>query len=408
MQGLTTSKETHLVVLEQYENYSKVKYKYEIKNLTQATNAPFIKMENFPIPESHWAITKISLSNLNLNSNYQLNVFKNDKLYDQRQFKALDLSKQNAKIAVASCMDDSFIKRQKPMWQSLVGKNPDYIFLIGDNSYSDKHFFQKGPAKPQTLWSRNIETRMNIELFKINPLVPILATWDDHDYGANNGGKDYKYKKESKEIFKHFFSQPDVKGVSENGPGVSLNFKAFGQNFVFIDNRYFRVTDAKKPFEQTHWGLQQEKWVLSKLDSAKELTWLIQGDQFFGAYHTFESYEGLSPYSFKSLLAKIDKKSSPVFFVSGDRHLTEIMKITKPDLSYDTFELTSSGIHAFVFPDAWAKNKNPRQLVGASGVFNYSLLDILPKKSNNIFSLDVRSYGENNKTLYNKIIEIKK
>ena len=38
--------------------------------------------------------------------------------------------------------------------------------------------------------------------------VPILATWDDHDFGWNDAGRHYPFKKEAKEIFLDFFDEP--------------------------------------------------------------------------------------------------------------------------------------------------------------------------------------------------------
>ena len=33
----------------------------------------------------------------------------------------------------------------------------------------------------------------------------MLATWDDHDYGINDGGNTYKMRKESQKVFVDFF-----------------------------------------------------------------------------------------------------------------------------------------------------------------------------------------------------------
>ena len=34
--------------------------------------------------------------------------------------------------------------------------------------------------------------------------VEIFTIWDDHDYGMNDGGGDYKYKVESQKLFNDF------------------------------------------------------------------------------------------------------------------------------------------------------------------------------------------------------------
>ena len=43
---------------------------------------------------------------------------------------------------------------------------------------------------------------------KLREACPILATWDDHDFGANDAGSDYPKKDESQKIFLDFFGDP--------------------------------------------------------------------------------------------------------------------------------------------------------------------------------------------------------
>ena len=50
----------------------------------------------------------------------------------------------------------------------------------------------------------------------------------------------------------------------------------------------------------THWGYQQEKWLTRELSRNNKPAWLIQGDQFFGAYHRFESYEKRPPHQLQA------------------------------------------------------------------------------------------------------------
>jgi hypothetical protein len=166
-----------------------------------------------------------------------------------------------------------------------------------------------------------------------------------------------------------------------------------GQRFLLIDNRYFRSVDKILPEIQknneaqvlpvkavgqdyeTHFGKEGEDFLFKYLNSDKTPTWLVSGDQFFGAYHTFESYEGNHPDSFRNFLKQLKKAKSKVVFVSGDRHLSELMEIGKEEIGYSTFEVTSSPIHARNNPVAWAHDRNPMQLAGATGMFYFSLIE---------------------------------
>lgn len=52
---------------------------------------------------------------------------------------------------------------------------------------------------------------------KLKTTCPILAIWDDHDYGINDGGADYPGKRESQQVFLDFFGAPpeDVRRTRE-------------------------------------------------------------------------------------------------------------------------------------------------------------------------------------------------
>ena len=156
----------------------------------------------------------------------------------------------------------------------------------------------------------------------------------------------------------------------------------------------------------------QEDWAALLLEKLQGPAWLISGDQWFGAYQPFESYEGNHPESFARFLSKLratlvkNRKGRPsLVFASGDRHLSEIMKV-KPFPGQDTFEITSSAIHAKTYPDAWREFPNRRQLVGASGVLNYSLVDSRVEKDGTL-SLDVFAYGPESKVLYERALKVK-
>ena len=38
--------------------------------------------------------------------------------------------------------------------------------------------------------------------------IPIVGTWDDHDFGENDGDKTYEHRRESQALFLDFFNVP--------------------------------------------------------------------------------------------------------------------------------------------------------------------------------------------------------
>ena len=351
---------------------------------------------------SPWLVQRVSFNDLTPNTTYLLRVWQHNKLLDERRLSTLNPQQSKLRIAVASCMDDH--TPQGDIWQQMLALRPDVIFLIGDNVYADRHI--KGikygikswqvMASPDDLWHRHVETRKHIELFHSEELVPVVATWDDHDYGVNNGGRDYPYKQESLGVFNAFFASESSKHYQRAGLGTAAFFTIYGFNFFLLDNRSFRVID-KKSHEQYHYGDEQLQWLWNNLADKKHAL-LVGGDQFFGGYHRFESFEGNHRAAFARFLAKLKTLPTRVAFVSGDRHITEIMRIPAELLGYQTYEFTSSPIHAKLYPGDWDKIPNPRQIKSYDLRHNFMLLEL--KHLANGLRLQAASYTNGGELLF--------
>jgi alkaline phosphatase D len=355
------------------------------------------------IPGGWGKLTQVRYEGLVSGVKYQLLVVgAAGELLDGRELQTLDISKKQVSFAVASCMENTH-PLQKQMWKELLGHEPEMIFLIGDNAYSDTEVAKSTPAPPELVWKRYFETRRDLYLFKARRLVPLFAVWDDHDYGQNDGDRTYPYRAESRKIFQAFFGSADYPGVFDRGPGVASRLNAFGQRFFFLDNRTFR-SPAGDRGGQTHFGVDQESWLFTDLFTSTPV-WLISGDQFFGAYHKYESYEGRHPESFTRFIRRLKSQSSPVVFLSGDRHLAELMEIPADVLGYRTYEITSSSIHSETYPNPWAQSPNPRQLEGVAGVNNYAFIE---SEANGPLRFSVKVFGPDNRRLFSRNLELRK
>ena len=67
---------------------------------------------------------------------------------------------------------------------------------MGDNVYGD--------VKDNTKNLKSAYNTAKVNLAQFNK-HNILAIWDDHDYGINDGGSDFVHKQESKELFLNFW-----------------------------------------------------------------------------------------------------------------------------------------------------------------------------------------------------------
>jgi hypothetical protein len=336
-------------------------------------------------------------------------VDQNARLWDRRKFKALDLKKKKARLALVSCLDDHFEEQQKVMWPALLEDKPDVILMIGDNVYADWSDGKRTPVSDAAqLWRRYSETRSRLDLFKADPLVPVFATWDDHDYGKNDSDRTWALKDAATSTFFAFFDQQRPAPGFERGPGVASWWRAFGVQIALLDDRSFRSPNGEDLPDQTHFGVDQELWLKEGLAAASVPVLLASGDQFFGGYHKFESFERNHNRNFKSQLARWRKVSAnPIVFLSGDRHLTEINKVPKEHLGYPTFEITSSGIHSKTFPDQYKSDPNPTMLVGKAGEYNYTVFEIVSATAKSL-ELDVKSFGLNKAVLYQQTLTVKR
>jgi alkaline phosphatase D len=364
MQGATNTTTTQIAVL--VDKSQNIQYSLLYDNGVILPQKQVRKSQTF----STKAIDQITFQSLKLNTQYTLQVVESStgKVLDMRELKALDTNKLNPHIAFISCMKDKYVDMQKQMWPLVAQEKPDLIFFTGDTSYTDREQnsdkSKPSPTEIERLWRRYGETRESLVFFYMKTLIPTIALWDDHDYGGNNSDGTLPYKADSKAVFDSYFAQDPMEGLIR-GPGVSSYFTAFGQNFFLLDGRYFRSPARIAEAQQTHFGKEQEEWFFSHIEKSTKPSWIISGDQFYGGYRNGDSFEGDHPEDMVRFINKLKLIPSPVVFVSGDIHYSEIMNIETSQLGYPTFELTSSGIHCSsnVF---WRANKNPRRMVATA------------------------------------------
>ena len=102
------------------------------------------------------------------------------------------------RIAFGSCAKQD---QPQPIWESVVATKPQLFLFIGDNIYGDTEDMAVLKQKWNLLGAQP-------GYQKLKQTCPVLATWDDHDYGANDAGAEYPKKRESQQLFQDFFNVP--------------------------------------------------------------------------------------------------------------------------------------------------------------------------------------------------------
>lgn len=337
----------------------------------------------------HANIARVYFDQLATSEYFDLVVSKNGQAIEKRKVLPFNNAGEKLKFVVASCLNQSFSEKET-MWQSIQSEKPEIIFLIGDNTYSPS---AGDGATPEELAQSYFESRMKLPVYFWKELIPIHATWDDNDYGQNDGGENYQYKKEATEIFKLFFAQTRPSDTVDFGPGISSRLHLRGMHFAFLDNRSFR----QKEKSANHFGIDQEAWLFNTLKTAELPTWIISGDQFFGGYHQFESYQGHHPDAFNLFKEQLQKTITPFILLSGDRHMSEVMQFPRSELGQLSFEITSSPLHSKMYPGQLSQFPNPWRVFGIDSEYNFLLIN--SELTNHSWEINLSFIGSNNKLL---------
>lgn len=338
LQGLTTQTTTQLSV----DVPRQLQTAYEL--LDVATNKRFspTKIRTVKKNSSKIRVDTVRFADLELGHKYKFTVKnkRNNVVLDERFLSTVDLEKKRARIALMSCMND-ILPAKNRTWPKAQAADLDYLFFLGDNVYGDLPFV----SNPEFLWWRYVMTRQNIPYYHWKNLKPVLAVWDDHDFGKDNSDGHYRHKKETLEIFKGFFAQMPEEDVFSEGPGNSSFFRAFDHNFAFLDARYFRGLPGELS-NRGFLGSEQLQWLNEEVAASEKPTWLMQGSPVFGRQAKGSSYQHSSPDEFEHYLAMLKSWNVPVSFASGDLHYSEVSEVDRRFLGMKAHEVVSSCMHS--------------------------------------------------------------
>ena len=242
-------------------------------------------------------------------------------------------------IGFGSCIDQDL---PQPIWSAIEAKNVDAFMFLGDNVYGD-HPSGKLDKLRKSYISQS--TKLPKWLYK----KKVVSIWDDHDYGINDGGGDFKNKRESQKLFLDFWQIP------ENDPrhkrdGLYFNelieIDGFKINLIVLDTRFFRskLSSNKSPYiptdniDTTILGDEQWTWFKQVLNHDSDLILVLSSIQILATEHVFEKWD-LFPHERLKMMKLLDSIETKILIISGDRHKGGLYK--KGSL----IELTSSSLN---------------------------------------------------------------
>ncbi len=255
-------------------------------------------------------------------------------------------------LGFGSCLHQD---RSMAILKTIEKKELDLFMFIGDNVYGD----QKDGELDKLIRTYK-QQRSNLEDFLKN--VKTEFVWDDHDFGLNDGGSNYRYKDKAKDLFLETWqilsNDPRRlrdglyfdKMIKKNGLKVHL---------IFLDNRSFKsewkLTDefnkeGKERYiedfnpEKSLLGKDQWKWLKDKLIVDSDIKIILSSLQILSLGHGWESWDKF-PLERQRLFNLIDESNfSNLFILSGDRHRGGFYQF-KTVGNTNIYEFTSSSLN---------------------------------------------------------------
>ena len=113
---------------------------------------------------------------------------------------------RHSRILFGSCSSQF---REQPLWPAILARNGSAWIWGGDAVYSDSKIRGEQIAATPEILSESYQTQLEQPGYRqlMEQNIPILGVWDDHDYGLNNGDRDYPYRKESAALFVDFLEK---------------------------------------------------------------------------------------------------------------------------------------------------------------------------------------------------------
>lgn len=306
----------------------------------------------------------------------------------------LDDSSLVSRVLVASCIDE---EQKLDLLDIMAADKADLTLLIGDNVYGDYDSTKRYISNDIDL----VELRESYaelgtsDSFKaLRASRPMLATWDDHDYGANDASRDFPFKEFAQRIFENFYGQ---EAASPEGVYSSIIAGPEGQRLqvILTDTRYFRSELAYSPDtkvkgqeryiptddeSQAMLGDAQWTWLEEELQKPAELRLLISSIQVVPDVHGWEAWATMPKERSRlyGLLTKTQAKNT--ILVSGDRHAAYLYKKDVEGLG-SIHEMTTSSINSIYAKTPIPDEYDANQIGDGYAFANYGSIDVDWEKS---------------------------
>ena len=241
-----------------------------------------------------------------------------------------------SKIAFGSCARQD---REQPIWRSVAAANPELWIWLGDNIYGDT-------SDANVLEAKYAQAKAIPGYAALCETTRIIGTWDDHDFGVNDGGKEFAGKIGSQKAMLDFFDTPE-ESPRRKQEGVYWSYSYGSGNgevkVILLDCRYHRDEPSNPGGDIL--GEKQWTWLEAILNESKaRLHVIASGIQVLPEDHRYEKWMQFPEARERLFEIIVRSEAKGVIFLSGDRHIAEISRIELEGMDYPLYDITSSSL----------------------------------------------------------------
>jgi alkaline phosphatase D len=275
------------------------------------------------------------------------------------------LGRRLSRIAFGCCADQD---KPQPVWEPVLARQNDLFIFLGDNIYADTRDMAVMKAKYAKLAAQPGFRRLR-------ETTPLVAMWDDHDFGENDAGGDYPMKDASRRIFLDFWGEPaDSPRRDRDGIYASYLFGPPDERVQLLlpDLRFNRTAMTPMPLEgadyeawgrkrvaaglplpgpylrnpdhaATMLGERQWAWLERQFEVPARLRLFGSSVQVLADATGWESWANFARDQDRLFDVIRRKRANGVLFLSGDIHYSELSRLDV-NVPYPLWDLTSSGL----------------------------------------------------------------
>ncbi len=303
------------------------------------------------------------------------------------------LGRTLTRIGFGSCAESG---KPQPIWEPILARDFDLFIFLGDNVYADTRDMA-------VLREKYAQLAAQPGFARLRAGTPLVAIWDDHDFGEDDAGGEYPMKEESCRIFLDFWGEPtDSPRRDRNGVYASYLFGPPGKRVQVIlpDLRYSRTPlvgvdlggadyetwvrarlakglEVPGPFARnpdpkaTMLGERQWQWLERQLEVPADVRLFASSLQVLADFTGWEAWVNFARDHQRLIDLIRRKRANGVVFLSGDTHYAELSKLDV-NVPYALWDLTSSGL-----TEEWAiPTPNANRASEVLSQANFGFIDI--------------------------------